>query len=278
MTRFLNIIFISASLLISLDSVSQDIFDFQNSKKFAEYLKSTQQFSLASHEYERMFSLRPDDTVVFSNLIYTYRMTAQCETSFKNLQSLSLSDHLKTSSIATEFLNLSLSCNCCFNKSDFENALLSVSANKQVFYRLGKFVIENKLDSALIFSELNKNTMVQFYPELILELEHYKNMKHKSPSLAIAMSAILPGSGKAYCNRWGDAFMSLLFVSTNAWIAYRGFNKQGVKSISGWIFGSLSVSFYLGNLWGSHRVAKVYNQTNYDNFYSNARKNIYNRF
>jgi TM2 domain-containing membrane protein YozV len=92
------------------------------------------------------------------------------------------------------------------------------------------------------------------------------------------MSAIIPGSGKAYSKRWGDAIISFIFVGTNTFAAYRAFSKKGINSTNGWIFGSLAFSFYSANLWGSFKAAKNYNNHIKHSYQQNAENIIYTSF
>lgn len=87
-----------------------------------------------------------------------------------------------------------------------------------------------------------------------------KAFKPKKPWVAVMMSAILPGSGKFYTGNYKDGIFSLLVVGGSAFQAYRGFNKDGVSSTSGWIFAGLTTGFYAGNVYGSAKSAQVYNQ------------------
>ena len=74
------------------------------------------------------------------------------------------------------------------------------------------------------------------------------------------MSAIIPGSGKFYTGRWRDGAVAFLFVSLNTWQAYRAFNKNGINSIYGWIFGTISLTFYSANIYGSYKSALNFNK------------------
>ena len=85
------------------------------------------------------------------------------------------------------------------------------------------------------------------------------DIKHRSPFLAGTFSTLIPGMGKAYSGRWKDGLIALVFIGGTGFQAYRGFDKKGVKSVYGWIMGSLCVGFYMGNIYGSAKAAKVFN-------------------
>jgi tetratricopeptide (TPR) repeat protein len=82
----------------------------------------------------------------------------------------------------------------------------------------------------------------------------------KSPEIAAALSLLVPGAGKLYVGRRGDALYSFLVVTTSSWLAYEGFHQQGRKSLKGWIFGGATVFFHFGNVYGSAVAARVHNE------------------
>jgi len=86
-----------------------------------------------------------------------------------------------------------------------------------------------------------------------------EQLPRKSKFLAGLLSAIIPGTGKMYCHRARDGLVSLLTIGLTSWQAYDGFHKNGRKSVKGWIFGTISVFFYLGNIYGSVVAVNIYN-------------------
>jgi len=90
--------------------------------------------------------------------------------------------------------------------------------------------------------------------------EQGKHLPHRSPFLAGALSTLIPGTGRIYAGRTSDGLLSLLTVAVTGWQAYEGFHKDGARSVKGWIFGSLSAFFYLGNIYGSVVAVRVFNE------------------
>ncbi len=79
--------------------------------------------------------------------------------------------------------------------------------------------------------------------------------KH-SPLIAGLLSAIIPGLGRAYCNRTMDGMMGLCtfyLTSSSAYIAV----KQD-RNILGPILSVASLYIYLGEIYGAWRTAKYY--------------------
>jgi tetratricopeptide (TPR) repeat protein len=95
--------------------------------------------------------------------------------------------------------------------------------------------------------------------ESLALLHQYQKLPQKSELLAGILSAILPGAGYVYAERYGDgitAFLiNALFVAgtvtavTNDWYPAAG------------ITGGIGLPFYFGNIYGSANAAKKWNRT-----------------
>jgi len=112
-----------------------------------------------------------------------------------------------------------------------------------------------------------KNPNSIYYDNLYTLIAGHHNIRYKSPFKAGLMSGVIPGSGKFYTKNWQDGVIAFIFVTANAWQSYRGFKKHGTKSAYGWIFGTLSAGFYIGNIFGSVKSAKRYNHKLDDELY-----------
>ena len=88
----------------------------------------------------------------------------------------------------------------------------------------------------------------------------------RSPFLAGVLSTVVPGAGRLYTGRLGDALNSLVTVGLAGWQAYDGFRRDGLSSVKGWTFGTLFGIFYVGNIYGSVVSARVYNRHVEDEF------------
>ncbi len=88
----------------------------------------------------------------------------------------------------------------------------------------------------------------------------------RSPFLAGTLSTIVPGAGRLYTGRFGDALNTLFTVGLTGWQAYDGFRRDGLSSAKGWTLGTLCGIFYVGNIYGSVISARVYNRHVTDEF------------
>ncbi|HXJ21993.1 MAG TPA: hypothetical protein VMT03_17350 [Polyangia bacterium] len=82
-------------------------------------------------------------------------------------------------------------------------------------------------------------------------LRRYQTLPRKSPWVAGALSAVIPGLGRVYIGRWPDGLMSFLLVGLTAGVAAQGFYEDGRDSVRGWILGSIAALLYVGNVYGS---------------------------
>lgn len=265
-------------LLLSLSAgAQQNLSDYDNSLKFARYLKSTQQYTFSTEEYERMNFIWPGDSSIVLELVQSYRLNNQCnklETCFELLKKNIFQDNSLTSS--REYLSFALTCKTETDR--FLEITPLLQRSERCFYELSYFWITQKFDSAFKYNKVNGEILKTSNNDLFQLTEKYRNEKYKRPALALMMSAVVPGSGKAYSKRFGDGLISFLFVGTNAYASYRAFNKGGIKSANGWIFGGLAFGFYTGNLWGSAKSAKIFNSNLRKRYQINAENIIYSSF
>jgi hypothetical protein len=82
-------------------------------------------------------------------------------------------------------------------------------------------------------------------------LNRYDALPRKSPLLAGALSAVVPGLGRVYIGRWQDGLVSFLLVGLSAVLSAQGFYEEGSHSVRGWIVGSAGALLYVGNVYGS---------------------------
>ena len=91
-----------------------------------------------------------------------------------------------------------------------------------------------------------------------LILDQGLEFKKKRAGIALGLS-LVPGLGRVYTKNAKDGLVSLFVVGITSFLSYRGFSQKGIESGPGWVYGSLCLGFYVGNLYGSYRSAKIYN-------------------
>ncbi|MDF1576692.1 MAG: hypothetical protein P1P86_16015 [Bacteroidales bacterium] len=251
--------------------------NYDNSLKFARYLSQSRQYDFAAEEYERLHFQWPDDTTVSLELVSTYRLNQDCSQFYNSFQILSSNNRIfNQKSFSREYLKFCLSCK--MEHPLYFDITSTLDQDEKAFYTLGYYWALQQYDSAFSFNSRNADILSENNPQLFSLTQSFQMQRFKNPVLAMAMSAVLPGSGKAYSKRWGDATVSFILVSTSAFASYRAFKRKGIKSVNGWIFGGVAFSFYSSNIYGSYKSAKRYNEDLRIQYQNNAESTIYNSF
>ena len=265
------------SCLFLASPAQENLFDYGNTLKFARYLKTSGQFEFAAEEFERLFFEYPGDSTLALELSETYRAAGNCDklsAFFSDIHSRPAP--FQSVSFTREYLRFALKCKT--EPADFHSWSSQLPPPERNFYELGYHWVNRRYREAISFNKEIHPALLGPQQELSLLTTRFEQEKYKKPALAALMSAILPGSGKAYTGRWGDAMISFLFVASNSWASYRAFKKKGPESLNGWLFGSLAFSFYSANIWGSGRAAKKYNADLNAKYQNNAEIIIYNAY
>ena len=83
--------------------------------------------------------------------------------------------------------------------------------------------------------------------------------RSKSPALAAAASAVVPGLGKVYAGELSEGVAAFLTVGSLAAITAENWAKYGVKDWKTILFGTLGAVFYIGNIYGSYVSVSIHN-------------------
>ena len=271
-------IILLTGLIIGIPAIAQqDLLDYDHTLTFARYLSNTRQYPFAAQEYERLHFLWPDDTMVIRELVKTYRLDQECSQFPNAYRMMTEKERLwKNEAFAREYLKFCLTCG--IDHPQYFNIAPMLEPAEAGLYRLGYYWTTQQYDSAFSYNDLESEMLSANHPALYNLTVNFENQKYKKAWLAMALSAILPGSGKAYSKRWGDAAISFLLVSTSAFASYRAFNRKGIKSVNGWIFGGVAFSFYSSNIYGSFKAARNHNEDIRKQYQEDARRIVYSYF
>jgi hypothetical protein len=253
----INLIFLGTLTFISY---SQDLYDFEHSRKYAEYLSSSHQYTLAAEEYERMVFFDKSNLSFKYNLIKNYRLSGDLNSGIKRIYSLygNLPDTLP-SILAKEFMKLQLLSDSLSVVENFITRGNKLSEENKTIINCCNLLLKGNYKQAGVLAKDASAVYSTFPPNIYKLTQQAGNIKFKSRYIAGSFSAVIPGTGKFYTKNWADGVVSILFVAGSAWQAYRGFNEHGSKSVYGWTFATISASFYIGNIFGSVKAASRYN-------------------
>lgn len=85
------------------------------------------------------------------------------------------------------------------------------------------------------------------------------HLPHRSPTLATALSVIIPGSGQVYCGRWWDGLFSLALNTSVGYLTVEAFHDG--RRLDGMLLASLLwARFYFGGQQNAARHAREYNR------------------
>jgi len=271
-----KILYIQFLLFFVSNCFSQNLYDYEHTKKFADYLFKSKQYELSAQEFERLIFLNPSDFDAKLQLIKSYRLSNNYNSGITKLESYFNEKINLTSDFSKEYLKLLVLNNNFIKAGEFLKNNNNLTNQYKNQFTLNLLVLDK--DWILAKDYINSSKNIDFNPVLITTINEASIIKYKKPGYAMLMSAIIPGTGKIYSKEWKNGLISLLFVAANSWQAYRGFSKQGIKSTYGWIFGSLSFGFYCGNIYGSYKSAKRFNNNINDKYLNEAKNIIYSDF
>ena len=273
--RYINILLLFSCFAIHGNS--QNLYDLAHSKQYAEFLSQSQQFNLAAMEFERLLFMEPDNIKFRQNLIHTYRKSEQFDLGLNRIERwypATISD----TTIFREYIKIHYLNGSAINALSSLEQQSILPAGEELYYQLSGILLQKNWQGAKGFIENNPDQQWAGFTELCELVHQQEQIKYRKPGMALTLSALVPGMGKIYSKDWKDGLISFLFVATNAFQAYRGFSKDGINSVYGWIFGGLSLGFYTGNLYGSWKSAKDYNLRLEEALYHEIQHTIFDRF
>lgn len=267
---------VALCILIPVSLRGQNIFDTSHSREFAQYLMQSNQYQLAASEWERVLFLNPGDTLARLNLIKSFRFSEKPAEGWNKLNYWYPGTPLsRPFSLEAVQLTLMLGDYVSFGKVLDRSAGLTPLERSDL--KLGAWLMEGEWINQHKKKRVPPFTVTTTNARLLDMYARAKNIHRKSPATSVALSAIVPGLGKIYSHDWKDGLISLLFVATNAYQSYRGFSKNGIGSVTGWVFGGLAAGFYTANLFGSWKSARTYNSHQTDQIRHEAEGIIYSR-
>lgn len=256
--------------LLPDSAIGQDYYSPENILKFADHLYQERDYVRAAGEYQRylFYSTQNDDSVLYKiGLCYRLaRDTGRAINYFRKIASRSSETSLRFPANyqiaytyflddqhenSLQYLNQILDD----TKRADEHGKLQILAAFNYLHQKRWSDAEHVLDSMAARDE-NLNLTASL---LNARAREGMDLPRKSPIMAGLFSAVIPGTGRMYCGEYGDGIYSLIITGITGWLAWDGFRENGIRSVSGWVFGSVCGIFYAGNVYGSAIAARIHN-------------------
>ena len=260
-----------------LNSSAQDLYNYDNSKKFAEYLSKSGQYELATREYERLVFMLPQNDSLKTSLLAMYRRSGKLEDALLRGRQLYPDITFMSSPSAVEYSRSLLLKTDYKMAKDFWLTNTQLSQPDKVILLATSEILQDDYREAYEILSILKDEDHKLAADYKALASQALKIKKKSPALAGIMSTLIPGTGRFYAKDWKDGIVSMLFVGTMAFQSIRGFSKSGVNSTRGWIFGAVGLGFHLGNIHGSVVSAKSYNRKSHQTI-RNRIDNLFNSY
>ena len=280
--KFLVIVFL-ASTLLSFVSAEESIEYYapENVHKFADFLYEQGDYLRAVGEYQRyLFSLSEESEEseqIRYKIALCYRFAGENEQAIRNFEMLlrsrpqsQLASRAYYQIGATYFLMDQFEQSTQFLRETLPHitdAQQYVEAEQLI--GLSYLMQKQWSEAGGVFKALQGSDVIAIREKALVYQGYAEagiHLPRRSPFLAGVLSTIVPGAGRLYTGRIGDALTSLLTVGIAGWQAYDGFHRDGISSAKGWTLGTLCGIFYIGNIYGSVISARVYNQVVEDEF------------
>ena len=242
----------------------EDLYSLQNSDRYAHYLLASRQYNLAAEEFERLVFLDKNNDEYKNLLIVSFYKNGESGKAINRIRQLYNNDLSRMPETMTnKFLVLLQESDSLPQIIHYLDSNLKINEDNKLLFKWSNYMLNKDYNQAKKFIDTHKLQLGN-NQEIISINDFALHQKHKNPWIAGSLSAIIPGLGKVYTGNYIDAITAFIFVGGNAFQAYRGFKKNGNKSAFGWIFGSVAVGFYVGNIFGSAKAAIRFNNLRFN--------------
>ncbi len=249
-TYFLVLIF---TYFLQTKVLSQNLFDASNTALFARYLEQTGDYLKAAHEYDRLYFMEPNDSTLVK-VLHCYGKAQKFDIcKLKMAERYAKGSNNVPHFIVNSYYNTQLWTR---DSEKFKEALQAYPTSDLPTLNECRFKVDmlegnwlgafKSLQSDTPFSTAESQKYAAF-------LQNTLAQKQLSTFKSMALSTLVPGLGKVYLGNWKDGVMSFLLTAGSAFQSYRNFQKIGPNSTLGYIFGGMSLGFYVGNIVGTKK-------------------------
>jgi len=130
-----------------------------------------------------------------------------------------------------------------------------------------ELVNENFQNAYNLADEFNNSSAFDESKQLWNDLKKYSHLEYKNPTVSSFLSAIVPGAGQVYSQRYFDGIISLLSIAACS-VGGVYLYKKNERGYAFTLF-AFSGLFYAGNIYGAYNAAQNFNAVNKNNFTRN---------
>ena len=256
MYRFLFLLILYLPFYLSAQSFDS-IYVPNKIKAFGNHLFEQKDYLRAAMELERYLFLSggKDDSTLFK--------IGLCH-QLRGRNDFAVDVFLKIANSSKGDLGLTSRLAVSYNLAKIENweeikALGHSNDETFYFYYLADVMIDPFPRDTSYFNNIRERS----FRKQLLELEENRHgIKPKTPLLASILSTVVPGLGKFYLNRSGDALFSFVMTNLSAFATYKAFKSN--RNITGVVTSGMTLSSYFGTIYGSYIGAKLFNKQLYN--------------
>ncbi len=257
-----------------------EYYSSENILKFADHLWTQGDYLRAVGEYQRYLFYRPNAREeIRYRIALCYRLGGRSERAIESFEKY-IQEFPESKLVSGAYYQVGVSYfllqqfddSVKYLESSFSRIIdVRYKTESQQLIGLSYLMQQQWRDAEKIFVELQESDTLAIR-EKALVYRNYAvqgaNLRTRSPFLAGFLSTLVPGAGRLYTGRVGDAVNSVLLVGLTGWQTYDGFRRNGISSVKGWTLGTLSTVFYIGNIYGSAISARLYNREITEDFLS----------
>jgi tetratricopeptide (TPR) repeat protein len=227
--------------------------DMQKVLSFADHLFQTEDYLRAAIEYERYLYLSNStaDSILFKiGLCHQFRNRPDYAIrAFEKIARKQSSPIMKSARLAIIY-NLYLEKNWQrIHEIGYQNDA------EFFFYYLANLQCDSVAIKPAEITQINDDSLRSVITNID---KRYQQLQPKSPFVAALLSTVLPGLGKVYIKRPGDALYAFGMTGFAGLIAWKAF--QADLLVTGIITSGITLSFYLGTIYGSYVGTHLYNE------------------
>lgn len=236
-------------VLAANNAKGQNLYDTAHTKVFAQYLYNTQQYKFAAEEYSRLADSSCSNYLDYAlKSVECYEIVYDYKNAISQFEKHLLPQAKNDSQLFFSYVKLLIKDHQYPSAYVYCDSVKAPYTTKIYNIKYGLSVIEGQTPTQ------NQELIIPEFKALV-----NSEIKQKRMFPAIAMSAIVPGSGRIYCGYVREGITAMLRSCFDYLHVVYGFRKYGFRDPYPLFFGTVSVCFYIGNIFGTAKSVNKYN-------------------